>query len=105
MDHVYRVDKFTVPEGARAELLERILATHRVLKQQPGFLRDYLLEQQAGPDEVHIVTLAEWTSQAALEQARHAVQALHAQLGFKPQELFQRLGIRADLGHYRALPR
>eukprot|EP01032_Pedospumella_encystans_P031481 gene31481-biopygen25907 len=33
------------------------------------------------------------------------LQALHAQLGFKPQELFQRLGIRADLGHYRALPR
>lgn len=102
-DYVYRVDKFMVPDGAREEFLARVKATHEVLRRQPGFLRDFLLEQSGGPGAFNIVTMAEWESQAAVEQAKEAVGALHRQLGFNPHELMARLGIHADLANYRRL--
>lgn len=102
---VYRVDKFIVPVAAREEFLEKVRATHLVLAQQPGFVRDLLLEQTAGPGEFNIVTLAEWESQEVIEGARLAVQALHRQMGFDPQALIQRLGIRADMAGYQSIAR
>ena len=38
-----------VPHAAREEFLSRVRDTHRVLRRQPGFIRDALLEQVAGP--------------------------------------------------------
>ena len=37
------------------------------------------------------------------EGARAAVAALHARENFDPQELFARLGIKAELGNYQPL--
>lgn len=45
---VYRVDRFTVPEGARAEFLSRVRQTHEALRAQPGFLQDLVLEEPGG---------------------------------------------------------
>lgn len=102
-DHVYRVDKFVVPKSARDEFLSRAKATHDVLRKQPGFARNNLLEQCAGSEEFNFVTLAEWDSQAHLEEARSTVVAMHEQSNFNPQELFQRLSIRADIAIYKEL--
>lgn len=102
-DHVYRVDKFSVPEHARAEFLERVRLTHDVLRVQPGFLRQFLLEQTAGPGKFNFVTFVEWESQNAVEQARDAVAAHHRQLGFDPQQMRSRLGIDADVASYRRI--
>lgn len=46
-------------------------------------------------------TFVEWEHQSAIDKAREAVSALHKQLGFNPQEMLARLGIRAELGNYR----
>ena len=40
----YRIDRFVVPDAARAEFIGRVRMTHAVLRQQPGFVRDALLE-------------------------------------------------------------
>jgi heme-degrading monooxygenase HmoA len=101
--HVYRVDKFVVPASARVEFLERVTATHDLLRKLPGFLRQFLLEQTAGPGEFNVVTLVEWESQGTMEKARNAVIEMHKQAGFNPQEMFARLGIRADLANYRLI--
>lgn len=77
--HLYRVDKFIVPEHARAEFLGRVGATHDLLRKQPGFVRELLLEQVGGPGEFNIVTLVEWESDKAIERARETVTALHKQ--------------------------
>ena len=102
-DHVWRVDKFVVPAAARDEFLARVDATHAILRRQPGFIGDNLLEQSSGPGEFNIVTIAHWQSQAHIEAAREAVVAEHRRIGFEPQGMLQRLGIRADLANYREL--
>jgi len=99
---LYRVDKFTVPAAARAEFLERVWKTHTLLRMQAGFIRDYVLEHTASDaNEFVLLTFAEWEGPDAVEKARAAVMAMHAQERFSPQDLFVRLGIKADLGYYK----
>ena len=100
---IYRVDKFAVPRAAREEFLQRVRETHQVLRQQPGFIRDTLLEQAAGPGRFNIVTIAQWQSQEAIDAARAAVAKAHAKSGFNPAETLARLGIDADIANYRPL--
>ncbi|MCB9077594.1 MAG: antibiotic biosynthesis monooxygenase [Anaerolineaceae bacterium] len=100
-ERIYRVDKFIVPDHAREEFLEKVQATHQLLKKQSGFLQDFVLEQASGPGEFNIVTMVEWNSIESIEPARAAVMALHQEMKFNPQELFTRLGIKADLGNYK----
>lgn len=103
LSHVYKVDKFTVPAQAREEFLEKVYATHAQLRKQSGFIRDLVLEQFSGVDEYVFVTLVEWASDAYIQPARVAIMAYHQEIGFNPQEMFARLGIKADLGLYTPL--
>jgi heme-degrading monooxygenase HmoA len=100
---VYRVDKFVVPPGAREEFLEKARRTHALLKAQPGFLQDFVLEQSSGPGEFNFVTIVEWAGQEAVENARAAVVTLHREMNFTPQEVFARLDIKADIANYKRL--
>jgi heme-degrading monooxygenase HmoA len=97
---IYRVDKFVVPESSRDEFLSRILDTHKILRVQPGFLQDSILEQNDGPGRYNIVTVAEWESQEAIDSAKKVVQAEHAKSGFSPQQTMERLGVQADIANY-----
>ena len=99
----YRVDKFIVPEPAREEFLSRVFQTHELLRRQPGFISDFLLEQFSGPGEFNFVTIAEWESEDFVAGARAAVQEMHRSQNFDPQELFARLGIKPDLGNYHRI--
>ncbi|MCB0192417.1 MAG: antibiotic biosynthesis monooxygenase [Anaerolineae bacterium] len=100
-EHIYRVDKFIVPDHAREEFIEKVQATHQLLKQQSGFLQDFVLEQASEPGQFNIVTMVEWDSIESIEPAKAAVKAMHQAMNFNPQELFARLDIKADLGTYK----
>jgi heme-degrading monooxygenase HmoA len=100
---IYRVDKFIVPATGREEFLARANAIRDVLKKQPGFIRDSYLEQIAGPGEFNIVTVAEWQSQADIDQAKVAVAAFMQSTKLDPQEMYQRLGIKADIAFYKEI--
>ncbi|HEV7368313.1 antibiotic biosynthesis monooxygenase [Arenibaculum sp.] len=100
---LYRVDKFIVPAQGRDEFLDKVARTHAVLRNQEGFVRDYILEQQSGPGEFNMVTFVEWTGQDAIERASAAVAKLHAEIGFDRREMMTRLGIRADIANYARL--
>ena len=100
---VFRVDKFVVPHGARDEFLQRVRATHEILRKQPGFIQDQLLEQVAGPGRYNIVTIAQWQSQAAIDAAKAVVMEAHKAKGFNAQETMQRLGIEGDIGNYQPI--
>ena len=75
--------------------------THEVLRVQPGFLQDLVLEQPGAPGEFHLVTLVEWAGPASIEKAKAVVAARQKEAGFDPRETMARLGIRADIGSYR----
>jgi heme-degrading monooxygenase HmoA len=79
---IFGVDKFVVPENAREEFLGKVRATHAVLKTQPGFVRDAILEQSSGPGEFNFVTIVEWENSGAIDGARRAVAALHQKINF-----------------------
>jgi heme-degrading monooxygenase HmoA len=98
---IYRVDRFSVPPQAREEFLEKVQATHGLLRSQAGFVEDAILEQASGPGEFNFVTIVEWENAEAMEPARRAVAALHEQMNLDPREMFTRLGIRADLGNFK----
>lgn len=102
-EKIYRVDKFVVPITARKEFLDKVHRTHALLKAQPGFLQDFVLEQSSGPGEFNFVTLVEWASQEAVEKARAAVAELHRGMNFDAKELFARTGIKADIANYSRL--
>ncbi|MFN8457522.1 MAG: antibiotic biosynthesis monooxygenase family protein [Anaerolineae bacterium] len=100
---LYRIDKFKVPPTARAEFLQKVQLTHAVLKTQPGFIQDFIFEQIGGPGEFNFVTVAVWESAEAMGVARQAVITTHQEIGFKPAEMFERLGIKADVANYTQL--
>lgn len=99
--HVYRVDKFIVPEQVRAEFISKVEMTHNMLKKQPGFVQALVLDQIDGPGEFNIVTLVEWENTASIVDAKAKVSAMQQQAGFNPQEIFLQLGIKIDLGYYQ----
>jgi len=100
LERVYRVDKFVVPDPARDEFISQVSKTHELLRTLPGFLQDLVLEQSSGPGEFNFVTVVEWDSVEPIENARAAVMAMHKESNFNPQEMFVRLGIKADVGNY-----
>ncbi|MBT1063163.1 antibiotic biosynthesis monooxygenase [Bowmanella sp. Y26] len=100
---VFRVDKFIVPQASKQEFLQRVLATHEILRKQPGFIQDQLLEQVAGPGRYNIVTIAQWQSQATIDAAKAVVMEAHQAMGFSAQETMQRLGIEGDIGNYQVI--
>jgi heme-degrading monooxygenase HmoA len=95
MTEIYRVDRFRVPPVARDEFWRNVRRTHAVLRAQPGFVDDALLE--SGSD---VVTIVRWASADALPSARAAAQAAHEEAGFDPAAFFASAGIDADLGTY-----
>jgi heme-degrading monooxygenase HmoA len=101
MGHFYRVDKFRVPNHGRVEFLEAVRKTHVLLREQTGFIRDYIMEEVTEDDASTIITFVEWTGAEAIADAKKSVQALHRDEGFEPRDLFERLGIRAEVGTYR----
>ncbi|MBY5346272.1 antibiotic biosynthesis monooxygenase [Rhizobium leguminosarum] len=90
----YKIDKFAVPPPARDEFLMHMVCTHTLLQTQQGFTRHSVLEQVAGPGEFNFVTIAEWENAEAFEQSQ-------ATANLSPQEMFERLGIRADIAGYK----
>jgi hypothetical protein len=46
------------------------------------------------------ITIVEWASFAAIQKAREAAAAKHREMNLNPQEMFERLQIKAEFGNY-----
>ncbi|HEY5341817.1 MAG TPA: hypothetical protein VIK27_12380 [Candidatus Aquilonibacter sp.] len=101
---VFRVDRFgEILPHARHELLERIERSHHFLRAQPGFVRDFVLEQSTSDTTSAILTFVQWENDAAVTHASAAIRAYYESLDFDPRTFLQQLGIAADFGVYRGL--
>lgn len=101
---VYRLDTFTVPEGSVAAFMALVGETHAVLRTRPGFVRDLVLEQVAGPGRFNIATVVEWADAAQYRAAAQTMAARHAETGFDRAAMLARLGIVAHIGSYQPYP-
>jgi heme-degrading monooxygenase HmoA len=102
-EQVYRIDKFVVPSTSKSEFLQKVHETHMILRSLPGFVSDFIVEQVGGPSNFNIVTIAIWENQSAIEKARDVMHEHQSAAGFNPQEFWDRLDIKADLGNYKRL--
>jgi len=84
--HVYRIDKFKVPPSAREEFFAGVRESQGFLSTLPGFVRNSVFEQTSGPGAFNFVTVVEWETAEAVEDAQKSVAAKHEGIGFNPQE-------------------
>jgi hypothetical protein len=63
-------------------------------------MQHHVLQQDAAAGAFNYITAVEWVSFAAIQKTREAVAARHKEMNFDPQELFNRLQIKAELGNY-----
>jgi hypothetical protein len=97
---VCRLDRFVVPLQSQDEFLSEIRTINGLLKEQPGFLQGFVLEQKGERGSVRIVTLVEWKNVEAICAAGTAVARIHSDFGFNTTEMLNRLGIRANFETY-----
>ncbi|WP_323845339.1 antibiotic biosynthesis monooxygenase [Microbulbifer magnicolonia] len=91
------------PCDAREEFIARVQQTHALLRSQPGFIRDILLEKPATGEKFILVTLVEWQDAESVALAREAVAAMHRDTGFSPRDFLTRHGIEAEIGSFSAV--
>jgi hypothetical protein len=100
---LYRIDRFELPASARDELVAAVHHTHELLRRQPGFEHDLLVEEPLPDGRLHVLTVAAWRDAEAMAAARTAIAADRASTGFDPAELMSRLGVTPEFGEYRSL--
>ncbi|MBW6422947.1 antibiotic biosynthesis monooxygenase [Rhizobium sp. XQZ8] len=98
---VVRVNRFQVPAEARDEFLELIEATHEVIRMQPGFIDDMILEQQSGSGLFSLLTVLQFEGEHVLQSVITAVARFDQASGIDRQALTRRLGVEASVGFYR----
>jgi len=97
---IFRIDRFVVPAASEAEFLQLVAETNTAFDGMEGCLQRHVLRQKDSSGDSVFITFVEWASETAIEAARGAVATKHEQMKLKPQEMFQRLGIKAELGHF-----
>lgn len=98
--HIFRVDRFHVPEAAQQEFLAKVKEIHGLLRGLPGFIEDRVLRQTYGPGRFNFVTIVVWETAKAGAAAKEKITSRFRSTGFNPQDLFSKLQIEADIGTY-----
>ena len=96
------IDRFVVPNAAKAEFLERMKINRDFIKTLPGFIEDSAYEE-AGGAESHYVTTALWRDEEAIQKAKAAVTAEYQREGFNLPEFMEKLNIKMERGVYKKL--
>jgi quinol monooxygenase YgiN len=98
----YRIDTFTVPEPARAELEATMRRNMDFIRTLPGFLGHVAFEKRTGPGRFDLVTVAAWESAEAMERASVAVRAHYQTIGLDLPALLTRWGVTMERGDFAA---
>ena len=103
-DRIQFIDTFIIPPTAREEFMTRVAINRGFIKGLPGFMEDHAYERRDEQGNIHYVTIATWESEAALKNAREAVQAEYKRQGFDPAAFMNRLQITMNRGVYTEKP-
>ena len=98
---LFRVDRFVVPAEAYEPFMARVRHIDQTLGAQPGCRQNLVLVSAGEGGEHNVVTLVEWASTQAIDNARAVVHKMYAEEGFDPPAFMRQIGVRADMGLYR----
>ena len=105
-DHqtIFRIDRFVVPVSSEAEFMAAVTETNTAFDGLEGCVQKHVLKQDGVPGDSTYMTVVEWASLAAFQNAHKVMAAKHKEMNLNPQELFTRLHIKAELGNFLPLP-
>jgi predicted ester cyclase len=103
-DKVSFIDKFVIPAAAVKEFSERMRINRAFVRHLPGFIDDAAYSYTDSEGNYICVTVAQWASKAAVNNAKEAVQAEYKRQGFDMPAMLKRLNITMDRGLYTQLP-
>ncbi|WP_291041156.1 hypothetical protein [Dyadobacter sp. 50-39] len=95
------ISKYHIPAPSKAPFLERQHIARAFIHTLEGFVQDYAYERITENGDTEYITIATWESDAALNNAREAVQAENLRTGFNRAEMLQQLNIRMEPGLFR----
>jgi heme-degrading monooxygenase HmoA len=99
----FRIDNFSVPEGAREEFEQAMQRNLAFLKTLPGFRGHLEFEKTSGPSAFNVATIAVWESREAIDAAGAKVRAYYESIGFDPAALMSKVGVKGEMGNFRAV--
>lgn len=97
---VVRVNSFSVPNDARDEFMRLVERTHEVIRKQPGYIDDLILERNSGPGPFNLITILQFENENVLQPVIAAVARSDAEAGIDRQALSRRLGVESTIGFY-----
>ena len=97
------IDKFVIPENAKAEFFQRMTYNRTFLKKQPGFVSDAAYERNDEHGNLVVVTVAIWESEDAIAKAKAAVQEEYKRIGFNMPAMLERLKITIERATYHEM--
>ncbi|MGK6312373.1 antibiotic biosynthesis monooxygenase family protein [Neorhizobium sp. DT-125] len=97
---VVRINRFSVPADARDEFMKLIQRTHEVIRAQPGFIGDMILEQNSGTEAFNLITILQFEGEHVLQPVIAAVARSDEAAGIDRQALSRSLGVESSVGFY-----
>ncbi len=98
----FRIDNFSVPDGAREEFEAAMRRNLTFIRTLPGFLGHVVFEKRGGPTAFNIATIAVWENKEALDKASVQVGAYYQKIGFDTSSALARWGVKAEVGTFSA---
>lgn len=98
------IDQFVVPASAAQEFLQNVHYSANIVKTRPGFVEGYVHQRAMDDGRVNVITTAVWASESAMQEARKAIAAEFASIGFDPPAIMQRLGVQMQRATYQRAP-
>jgi steroid delta-isomerase-like uncharacterized protein len=100
-DEICFIDKFFVPSASKQEFMERVSINRNFIRSLPGFIGDAAYERTDENGNFIFITMARWKNEAAIKNAKEAVQAEYKKQGFDMPAMLERLHITLDRGMYK----
>lgn len=98
------IDRFVIPAAAREAFLQRMKNNRQFIVTQPGFINDEVYLQNGENGDLRCVTIAVWQNDAALANAKTAVQAEYKRTSFNPQQFMEQQHIQMERGVFAQMP-
>ncbi|WP_412466397.1 ester cyclase [Pedobacter sp. KLB.chiD] len=93
-NEVYFIDEFLVPQISFVSFKERLDYNRDLIKKLDGFVRDDVIIQKDGADNLSVMTIAIWKDEESLQRAKETVQSEYESSKFDLKEFNEKLAIK-----------